>query len=131
MITHAAYLGDFVAERAVLLARVPEEALEAAQVRAVHLLVGEDAPLDRNNSWLLQLGLQEAGKFKVISREVPLDGALRASVVRRIALEDPALLSRGDSLAIRLSPRGLPPPLSGVSIIVEWGVHASRRGSRA
>jgi hypothetical protein len=130
MIDPASYLGDFVSQRVVLIARVPEDAPEGAQVRAIHILVGEEVKLNANDYWLLQLGRISGGSFMVIAREVAFTGTLSPSVVRRVSVEDPALISRGESLAIRMSPRGLPPPLPGVSLVVEWGVHSSRRASR-
>lgn len=127
MIDHAVYLGDFVEERSVLLARVPEDALVAAQVRALHFLVGEDAALTPLDYWIVQLGVIMGGQFRIITPEMPLNGQMPAAVLRRLPVEAPALLSRGTSLAVRLTPRGQPPPLAGASCIVEWGIQASRR----
>lgn len=126
-IDYSVHLGDFMQERSVLLARVPDDAQVGAQVRALHMLTGEDAALTPLDSWVVQLGILMGGRFRLIAPEMVLSGALPAAVAQRLPLNDPALLARGDSLAMRLTPRGNPPPLAGVSIIVEWGVHASRR----
>lgn len=129
MISPGIYLGDFVQERSVLLARVTEDDSEGARVRALHFLVGEDAPLSNTNYWVMQLGRIDTGAFRQLAKEVPLTASFAANQVRRFSLLDPGLVSRGDLLTLRMSPRGLPPPLAGASVVIEWGVHASRRAS--
>ena len=126
-IDYAVHMGDFVAERRVLLARVPDDAQVGAQVRALHFLTGEDADLTPLDYWVVQVGVLMGGSFRLIAPEIPLNGRLVSAVARRLPLEDPALLDRSMSLAAAVVPRGNPPPLVGVSLIVAWGVHASRR----
>ena len=126
----AIFLGDFVAERSCLLALVPVDALDGGAIRAVHLLVGEDADLTSSDSWLLQIGKIETGTFRNIAPETPLNGLLVANVVRTVPFLDPVLVPRGDLVAARLSPRGNPPPIVGLSLALEWGSHASRSARR-
>lgn len=126
----ATYLGDTVTEKTVLLGRVPEDAPEGQRVRALHFTVGETCEASGENFWLLRLGRIFNGKFDSLTREIAIDGSLPAGTVRRYSLLDPALVSRGEILSLRLSPRGAPPPLAGASVVVEWGVHASRRANR-
>lgn len=130
MISNATYLGDFAAERSVLLAFLPPEAPEGAILRAIHLVVGEELRVSRQDYWLLALGTHQGGRFIRMAKEIALDGLVPEGVVRRYEIADPLLLSRGTALLARISPRGLPPPLIGASVVPEWGVQASRRSTR-
>ena len=126
----AVFCGDFTAERTVLLGYVPLDAAEGAQVRAIHLLAGERLGPDSQNYWLAQLGRLSTGAFKILTPETSCDGGFTANVARSIQYPDPPLLSRGDMLALRMSPRGKPSTLVGLSAVVEWGVLSSRRSAR-
>lgn len=126
----ANFLGDYTDERSVLLAYIQEQAAKGGQVAGVHVLVGEDLVVNNLDYWVMQLGRIVSGKFKLIGREIPIDGALSRNVVRRHELKDPLLLSRGDLLALRMSPRGQPAPIVGLSVALEWGIHATRGVNR-
>ena len=130
-VTTAAFLGTFASEQIRLLAFVPTDATTAAQVRALHLLAGEALASDIHDYWIVQIGIIDGGKFTVITREIALTGGLPANVHRRFAIEDPVLLARGDVLALRVTPRGTPAPLAGLSAIPEWGILSTRRSSNA
>lgn len=123
-------LGDFVAERTSLVAIVPQDAQEGAQIRAIHVLAGETISTDERNYWVLQLGVLATGKFRLIAAETPFQGGFTANVATTIPYLDPALVSRGTLVAIRMTPRGDPPPLVGLSVVVEWGILGSRRSAR-
>lgn len=131
MNTPAIYLGDFTAERSVLIAIVPQDAEEGDQLRAIHLLVGETLEPDSANYWLLQLGVGATGQFKISAPEVSLAGGLTVNVVLTVPFNDPALFSRGARLMARLTPRGSPPPLVGLSMAPEWGILSSRKSARS
>jgi len=127
----AVFLGDFVEERTVLLRRIPEDAVDGARMRGLFAVVGEDATFGPSNHWLVQIGRFDDGKaFRSVTREFALDKTLVAGRLYRLDLPDPAIVSRGDILALRISPRGAPTPLVGLSVVPEWGPHASRRASR-
>jgi hypothetical protein len=126
MMFPAAFLGDFSTERSVLLGVIPDYADDGENIRAVHVLVGEDVSLNGQDYWVLQLGAIREGTFKA-RVEIQQKAKLTANVPRRFEIADPVLLAKGDKFTARLSPRGLPPQLVGLSIVIEWGVHASRR----
>ena len=123
----AVLLGDFVTDRIVLVAVVPVEAPTAEQVKALHFLAGEAHSPDRNNYWNLQAGVLVAGAFQVLGREVAFTDGFTVGRLKTVTYEPPLPLSRGDKLAVRLSPRGAPPPLIGLSVAPEWGVLSTRR----
>ena len=121
-----AFLGDFTAERAVLLGCVPLDALAGLQMRAIHLLAGEALAPDPQNFWVLQVGRVSTGTFEMLAPETSFAGGFAANVARTatVAFAQPVVYSRGDLVAVRLSPRGSPPPLVGLSAVPEWGVQA-------
>lgn len=131
MIFPANLLGDFAAERTVLLGFVPEYANEAEQARGAHLLVGEDVSLTVTDGWLMQFGRISGGRFQSLGAGITLSGALNSNVARRLEFAEPVLLEKGDLFAVRMTPQGQPEPLAGASVAVEWGVHATRRSTRA
>jgi len=131
MMQHAVHLGDFSAERTVLIAAMPQESETGAQARGMFMLVGEDVSLTKLDHWAFQVGKVVGGKFQLVGREVAFDGPLSPLDVRRLEFSDPVLISRGEALAIRMSPRGLPSPLVGVSVIPDWGVLSTRSPTRA
>lgn len=126
----AVFLGTTVSERVVLLARIPEDAPEGQLIRALHLLTSEDYFGKTTDYIAMRIGRINNGRFDGLGREIPLDGTLTANVVRRYELSDPVIVARSQILCLKLSMRGEPPPLAEASIVVEWGIHASRRSAR-
>ena len=130
MMTPSVFLGDFAVERTVLLGVVPQDSPDGAQMRTFHLLVGETLAPDQNNFWIAQLGKLDTGTFERMSAPVSFQSGIVAQRLRSIPFLDPILLSRGDALALRVTPQGMPPPLVGLSVVPEYGIVASRRTAR-
>lgn len=127
MIAYSLFLGDFSEDSTVPLCYVPEDSLDGAQMRALHVLARETIEPDRQNYWICQIGKLKAGSFTLLSAEQSFAGGFPGGVSIRIALEDPTLLTRGDMLALRLLSRGEPSPIVGLSVTPEWGILAARR----
>ncbi len=125
----AIYLGDFAAQRIVPLALIPLDAASGGNVRAIRLVAGEDIQASGTDYWLLDVGILDAGALKLLAQRPLVDG-FSANVARTLTFTDPLLVSRGDMLACRLSPRGAPPPLSGLNAVVEWGSLSTNRSAR-
>ena len=126
----AIYCGDFTSEGVVLLAVIPQIAETGAQLSSLHILTRDRVSSDPQNYWLLQLGKISAGKFQLLGVELPFPGGFPKNVAQEKVFLDPVLLQRGDKLTLRVTPRGAPPPLTGLSVIPEWGIISSRRSSR-
>lgn len=123
----AHFLGDFVREAIRPIALVPIDAQEGVQLRALHFMVSEDIRPDPGNYWLLQNGKTVWGRYTGLGKEFSLSGGLTANIMYRLEYVDPVLLQRGDTLAVRLTPRGQPAPITGLSVAPEWGRLAARR----
>lgn len=124
------FCGDFATEGVVLLAMVPRDAETGEQVVGLHTLTKVAVYSDPQNYWLLQLGRIGTGVFSILGKEIPFRGGFRKNVSVENPFLDTILMERGDNLALRASPRGLPPPLVGLSVIVEWGILSARRSAR-
>lgn len=129
MIYPPAYIGDFSAERVAQLAFVPQEAASGTNVRSLRLVAGEDLVPDRHNYWLLEVGILDANGLRRLAQR-PLDDGFSAGVQRIVTFTDPILVPRGSTLACRLTPRGSPPPISGLSAVVEFGILSTNRAAR-
>lgn len=122
----AMYLGDFTSERTVLLAMVPPEAPGSAFVRALHVLSGEGTASDVLNHWVLRLIAYTGSTARQAAKEVAFPQGF-TTVPMLVPLRDPATVKKGDKLALTLTPRGAPSPVTGLCIIVEWGILSTAR----
>lgn len=125
----AVYLGDFHAAGTAMLALVPRAAASGENVRAVRLLAREALKADAQNYWLLRVGVLEANGLKVMAQVSLADGFVEG-LPRTVVFPGPLLVSRGWLLACSLVPSGSPPPLIGLSAVVEWGILSSDRTAR-
>jgi hypothetical protein len=125
MASPATYLGDFTAERTVLLSSLAPDAENGEFIRTLCILAD---PLrgDPSNYWVLTLGRFASSDFQPV-RSLPFpqgfpEGAFRVSL-------DPEIpVSRGDLFAIRATPTGgSTSPLTGLSVVAEY----ARSGARA
>jgi len=117
------YLGDFTRERTVLLAHVPQDAVSGTHLRRIHFLVGETLEADLYDYWLLSIGLIEgSGSFRLLAPEQDLSRGLPVGIVRQTTLQDALPVPVNSLVALRVSPRGAPPPITGLSVVVEWGI---------
>lgn len=123
------FLGDFTTGGLRLLGVVPQDASEAAQVRAMHLLVHEALLPNAQDFWTFQLGrLDETGGFRLCAQEISFQKGLKNNSQTIVPFLDPVLYSRGDLVAAKLVTYGAPPILSGLSVVLEWGILSSRHG---
>jgi hypothetical protein len=123
------FLGDLHAERTVLLSYVPADADVGVRVRSLWLLAGEDCATTPEDHWLLELG-KVSGTFRGLAPAHVLQGLLVAGRMRQLPLGAPVLLGRGVHLAVRLRPRGQPPPLVGACLAVDYGTQATPAPAR-
>lgn len=120
------YLGDFTQDRTVLLAVLPEDAPTGGQIQALHILSGSTLEYDYQNAWWLQLGVLSEGSF-VVLWETSLRDGLSANVARKLSPETPIQTERGDRLALKLYVDGAPAPITGLSLVIEWGILGTKR----
>lgn len=120
----AVYLGDFTAERTVLLAGLPPEAETGEFLRSIAILAD---PLrgDPANCWVLTIGRFAAGAFKSV-HNLPFPEGFPAVPVR-VSFTPEIPVSRGDLLAIRVTPTGgAASPLTGLSVVPEYAKSGAR-----
>lgn len=120
----ALFLGDVYSEATVLLAALPAESLDGSALRALHVLAGEERA-SPDGYWVMRVGTLNGGTFSVLSETQFPDGF--PSTLRRFPFDSGLRHAPGEVLALRFVPNGAPPPISGLSVVPEWGILGSRR----
>lgn len=115
----AHFLGTFTTTGTAILGYVPQEGVGLA-IRALSLTLRNDVKTTKDDYWTLQLGLWTPQQFQALA-QVPLQNGVRASGLRFPIQGDPRV-QRGATLALRASQHGAPPPLEGLSVLVEYGI---------
>lgn len=117
------FIGDVASVRTVIAAILPKRAKQSVYALALHVTIGSAVSANLSNYWLIQVGtVADQGTFSPGFKELSLSGGLSAGILRRTAYDPPILLTQGNALVLRVTPRGAPVPLSGLSVAVEWGI---------
>lgn len=124
MIGYPVVIGDCTEERTVLLASLPSESPAGTFIRALWVLA-EPLSGDPSHYWKLVLGRFGVAGFEA-TWTIPFPQGFPVGP-RRVALEPEVRVSRGDMVALRVSPTSsAASPLSGLSVMPEFADSGAR-----